>query len=342
MMSMVATPSISTSTSGTNAQTITNTQSTYNTLSQNTVETTHSHTHPSHTKQLQPTITPTKHNNPFGDLITSPKTPNSVRIFFQNVNGMHKGKSWHELASFSKKINTLGVDLFGAAETNIKWNFTRNQQAKAILHKHHKTCSITTSSNREECFTAYQPGGTLTSVLNKFVGRIQTCIHDPSSLGRWSGFKLNTNFGHQLNFITVYQPTKSDGLHTTYQQHVHYYRTQGIPHPDPRKWLIQDLEKLILDFNNNKEETIILIDANDGIHQKNSLLPSFLSNTNLVSLIPNTPHHPPTHSRGSQCIDFWTTSMPPGSQHGTTIPGRTPTIVTYLLTSTNSACLGHP
>jgi hypothetical protein len=194
--------------------------------------------------------------------------------------------------------------MFGAAETNLKWTFKRNQQAKAILHAHHKTCSITTSSNREECFTAYQPGGTLTSVLNKFVGRIQTSIHDPSSLGRWSGFKMNTNFGHQLNIITVYQPTKSDGLHTTYQQHVHYYRTQGISHPDPRKCLIQDLEKMILDFNNNKEETIILMDANDGIHQRNSLIPSFLSNTNLVSLISNTSHHPPTHSRGSQCIDF--------------------------------------
>jgi hypothetical protein len=158
--------------------------------------------------------------------------------------------------------------------------------------------------NKEESLTAYQPGGTLTAIFHKYVGRITTTIKDPTSLGRWSGFKLHTNFGYKLNILTVYQSTKSDGLHTTYQQQSHYFRTQGIQHPDPRKLIIQDLELLIRQFNELKEETIILIDANNGIHQKQSLLPTFLSNTNLVSLIPNTNHHPPTHTRGLYCIDF--------------------------------------
>jgi hypothetical protein len=206
--------------------------------------------------------------------------------------------------SIQQKIMNLQIDMFGAAETNLKWNFKRNQQAKSILQKHHKTCSVTTSSNREDCISAYQPGGTMTAILNKFVGRIQTTIYDSSSLGRWSGFKLNTNFGHQLNIITVYQPTKLDGLHTNYQQQAHYFRTKGITNPDPRKLLLHDLETIIREYNSAKEETIILIDANDGLHQQSSLLPSFLANTNLVSLIPNTSHHPTTHIRGSQCIDF--------------------------------------
>jgi hypothetical protein len=94
----------------------------------------------------------------------------------------------------SAKKYRISKYMFGAAETNLKWNVKRNQQAKAILHKHHKTCSVNTSSNREECISAYQPGGILTMVPNKYVGRIQTHIYDSSSLGRWSGFKLNTKF----------------------------------------------------------------------------------------------------------------------------------------------------
>jgi hypothetical protein len=160
------------------------------------------------------------------------------------------------MTSFSQRIKTLQVDMFGAAETNLKWNFKRNQQAKAILQKHHKTCSVNTSSNREECISSYQPGGTLTTVLNKYVGRIKTSIYDSSSLGRWSGFKLNTNFGHHLNIITVYQSTKSDGLHTSYQQQAHYFRAKGINNPDPRKLLLHDLETLIQEYNSLKEETI--------------------------------------------------------------------------------------
>jgi hypothetical protein len=284
-------------------QDYTETQSTQISTSQDTTTSQNLHSY-ANTGSIQSTLTPKKNNIPFGDLITSPKHPNSIRIAFQNVNGIQKAKSWNELKSFSHKLSTLNVDIFGAAETNLKWTFARNQQVKAILQKTHNMCSISTSSNKEESLTAYQPGGTLTAIFHKYVGRITKTIQDPTSLGRWSGFKLHTHFGHQLNILTVYQSTKSDGLHTSYQQQSHYFRTQGIQNPDPRKLLLRDLEHLIGEFNNLKEETILLIDANDGIHQRNSLLPTFLSNTNLVSLIPNTNHHPPTHARGSHCIDF--------------------------------------
>jgi hypothetical protein len=279
--------------------------STQKSTSQDVIPTTQESPHTRNiNKGIQSILTPNNKNTPFGNLISAEKPPNTVRIWFQNVNGIQKAQSWQELSSFSQKARDLQVDIVGTSETNLKWNFKRNQQARAILQRHHKTTSLTTSSTSEDCLTAYQPGGTLTAILNKYVGRIQTAIRDPTSLGRWSGFKLNTNFGKPLNILTVYQPTKSDGLHTTYQQQLHYYRLKGTPNPDPRKLLMQDLEKTIAEYNQRKEETIVLIDANDGLHQRNSLLPMFLANTNLVSLIPNTTNHPATHIRGSHCIDY--------------------------------------
>jgi hypothetical protein len=215
-----------------------------------------------------------------------------------------KANSWNELNTFSRQLHDLQIDICGVTETNLKWNNSRSQQAKNILQKHSTISSIHTSSNREECLSSYQPGGTTTAIRNKLVGRITSTIQDPTTLGRWSGYKLTTNFGHQLNIITVYQSTKSEGIHTSYQQQAHYFRNKGTKNPDLRKILLTDLAQIIVEWKSRKEETIILIDANDGILQKNSLLPNFLSITNLVSLIPNPSHHPATHSRGSQCIDY--------------------------------------
>jgi hypothetical protein len=78
----------------------------------------------------------------------------------------------------------------------------------------------------------------------------------------------------------------------------------GINSPDPRKQLITDLQTQIMSFNKNNESSIICIDANDGLFNRSSLIPTFLSNTNLVPLICNPEEYPPTHTRGSQCIDF--------------------------------------
>jgi hypothetical protein len=123
-------------------------------------------------------------------------------------------------------------------------------------------------------------------------------------MGRRSGFKLHTNRDSNINIITVYQSTKSDGLHTNYMYQISHMKKQGITNPDPRKQLMIDLQLMIGRFNTKNESTIVLIDANDGLYQKQSLLPTFLHNTNLVPLVSNLENYPPTHSRGSYCIDF--------------------------------------
>jgi hypothetical protein len=87
----------------TNTQTTTDTQSTDGILSQAHHLNDCGILQQSTTNTIQQPISPTKNNIPFGDLITSPKLPHSVRLFFQNVNGIHKAQSWHEMSAFSKK-----------------------------------------------------------------------------------------------------------------------------------------------------------------------------------------------------------------------------------------------
>jgi hypothetical protein len=223
---------------------------------------------------------------------------------FQNVNGIHKANSWLELNKLATNINQTQIDVFSAAKTNIKWKFKYNNQARAIMRKHTKQCCITTSSNVEQCLSSYQPGGTMTAIMNKFLGHVTSPIIDNSSLGRWSGYKLRTSFKSHLNILTVYQPTRSDSIHSTFQQQAHYYKKLGFANPNPRKLLLRDLTKLVQEFNSANDRTIIMIDANDSLFTTDSLLPQFLSECNLTSLIMNPQHHPHTHTRGSACIDF--------------------------------------
>jgi hypothetical protein len=97
---------------------------------------------------------------------------------------------------------------------------------------------------------------------------------------------------------------KSEGIHSTYKQQQDKLADIGHCNPNPRKQMIDDLQVLIKKWNEQNDKMIILIDVNDNLYNKDSFLPNFLSQTNQISLIPNSFNHPPTHARGSRCIDY--------------------------------------
>jgi hypothetical protein len=82
-------------------------------------------------------------------------------------------------------------------------------------------------------------------------------------------------------------------------------KSKGIINPDPRQQLLDDLTNLITIYNIQNDKTIIMIDAKEGLFSTNSKISLFLANTQLIPLVNNSQHYPPTHKRGSQCIDFF-------------------------------------
>jgi hypothetical protein len=247
--------------------------------------------------------TKTHTNLPFGNLITT-KLPSIFRIFLQNVNGIYKSNSWEEWKSFSALATELHLDAVCMTEPNLNWNTKLEQSAQSLSQRFTKNCRLSTSSNTTAGFGYYQPGGTTITILAKATGCITAKISDSSSMGRWSGFKLHTNGSRHINIITVYQATKSDGIHTNYMHQISTLKQQGQSNPDPRKQLFTDLQLVIQAYNKINDLTIILIDANDSLYNRQFLLPTFMYNTKLVPLIFNPEMYPPTHNRGSHCIDF--------------------------------------
>jgi hypothetical protein len=206
------------------------------------------------TQHKQTTLTDENPNIPFGDLISSTKDPSSIRIFYRNVNGILRGKSWHLFEKLAQEIKTHKIDICGLTETNINWNTRTTSHAKQLLQKQCKPCSIYNSSHNDTSLSLYQPGGTLTAITGNSTGRIIKRIEDQSGMGRWSGYQLSTTLGPNLNIITVYQPTVSDGINTSYQQQYHTLKIRGNNNPNPRKILLQDLTTLIQKYNKTKQQ----------------------------------------------------------------------------------------
>lgn len=257
--------------------------------------------HPTTTQQV---ITPPIDNLPFGDLLQSTKPTDSIRFLFQNINGIRSYNEWSPWTHACHSLQELQVDIFGIAETNIKWNKKHQTTARRLCQRHYNSALIATSSSNDITKTDYQPGGTATIITNKWTGRSTSNIHDTSGLGRWSGFKMRRNNNKHLNVITVYQPTISNGSQTCYQQHMNILRQKGIKNPNPRKQLISDLTNVITHWNNNGDFTIVMMDANEGLHDRNSTLPMFLTRTNMTPLLHQAHEYPSTYVRGTQCIDY--------------------------------------
>jgi hypothetical protein len=265
---------------------------------QNTTTTTRSH----HNTQQPLSFTHhIDHNSPSGEIMTTNKPPHTLRLYFQNINGISKNK-WFDWQQASLQLHALHIDMFGCAETNTTWTDTKRKYAQYQIQKINKQANLSVCSSTEVGSSDYQPGGVASCITGKWTGRITETINDPSGLGRWAGHIIHGGKDNNIVVITAYRPTKSLGFQTNYQQQWRMLRNNNDPKPDPRKKMLQDLEKTIIKYHRSKSEIILMWDANEGIKNQNSKLHQFMTNTNLLPA--HTSFPTATYSRGSTCIDF--------------------------------------
>jgi hypothetical protein len=173
---------------------------------------------------------------------------------------------------------------------------------------HSKKIQISTSSCVEETREDYQPGGVACLLLNKWTGRNIERITDTSGLGRWAGYKMRGKNNKEIVVLSAYRPTRSSdpGDSTCYSQQWNTLRiTKGTPSPEPRKEFITDLTNEIKEWEKQKCEIIIGLDANESMESTNSMIKTLVDNTTLHSLVKSeNEKEPETHTRGTKCIDF--------------------------------------
>jgi hypothetical protein len=257
-------------------------------------------------------------NKTFGDPFATPKPPNTVRLYFQNINGINKN-CWLDWKAAAQSIRAKEIDIFGCAETNTTWHETTRTCAQNIIKAQTNQANLSVSSSNEAGTSNYQPGGVASCVTGKWTGRVIKSFTDTSGLGRWSGHILIGKQQKHIVILTAYRPTKSKGFNTNYQQQWRILRNRGVENPDPRAQMLHDLKSKVLEWTHKQYEVILMWDANECLQKPRSSLKRFMEQTNLVSAHLDTP--PATYTRGSSCIDYIMTT--PRAQLAITAAGHT-------------------
>ena len=189
--------------------------------------------HPSQSQHLPPTrpLLPTKdHTTPNGTRMTINKLPplprphNTIRIIFQNCNGLKPNEP--DLATSLSSINHLDTSLIGLAETNLDWN-QRSKTTEPLLKSiraiwpHNKT-TFTCSTESHNSPTGHQPGGCLQSSFSNLASRHRSSENDNSGMGRWTSQLFQGKNNRSIQIFTAYRVSQSTsrglGLRTAYMQ----------------------------------------------------------------------------------------------------------------------------
>jgi hypothetical protein len=263
------------------------------------------------TEKIQPTIMPISGNSEFGDSINSNPKTNNFRLYFQNVNGLAVGKGTRKWEDIINEMKTRKVSVCGFAETNVEWQ-AKNTKARLKSKLRHIAgkSTMTTSTTSLKFKSTYKPGGTTTIALNDWAGRVIQTVKDPSGQGRWSGFQMRTK-NHNIVIVTAYRVPQQSidqvGYKTTYAQQWVVERLKGTETPEPRKQCIKDLTKQIQEWQKEKLDVIIMIDANEQMGTEDEGISSLAATCNLTDI--HAHHHQgindiATYARGTKRIDF--------------------------------------
>ena len=233
-------------------------------------------------------------NIPWGDDIIDDKEDDSIRIYYHNVNGIYTNNDSAKASEIAMALAHKHVDIMGFSETNADWNQSKiKKRVQDAFRLQFKNTHMTTSTSDftfldlQHQQQAYKPGGTATIVTGKFVGRIHDeKVTDP--LGNYSLITLKGRHNSAISIITAYRVVQTEatnaGTRTAYQQQRNVMRMQNISNPDPRNQAISDLRTLIQNLQHKGHEILLMIDANESLHQRNSKIEKLRNDTNLVDL----------------------------------------------------------
>eukprot|EP00957_Ditylum_brightwellii_P034454 2613623-Ditylum_brightwellii.AAC.1 len=126
-----------------------------------------------------------KLNITIGDKITTEKTTDIMRIYFQNANGISTEDDWCKFKDLCQKIQEHKIDAFGLVETNLPWSLQLQHRASYHTTKIFSQIAITTCTSDEPTSMYNKPGCVMMGITNNYMGRIIETQTDPMELGLW-------------------------------------------------------------------------------------------------------------------------------------------------------------
>jgi hypothetical protein len=214
---------------------------------------------------------------------------------------------------------------------------TQPSQASRWFSKTWEFSSTVQSQIDENFSSSYQPGGTLTAVVDRWTSRIQGKGQDPFGLGRWSYVSLWGKQDQVVTIISAYRvPLKSPssvGVKTAYMQQLRAIQLKALEQtdkiliPEPNKQFILDLQSWIQHLQSRGHKIILCLDNNEDIFSSVGAVHPLEYNPNYITI--NSAHDgslrtlsvtcglvdvladqhssrplPATYIRGKKCIDY--------------------------------------
>jgi len=258
-----------------------------------------------------------------------------LRIILQNPNGIRPSVTNTDFMFSLQLCNEIGAGAICLAETNLNWHHSQHHASlRRCLHKNWSASKYQTSVPKENFLGDYQPGGTVTLVVDRWTSRVISSGADPYGLGRWSYLKLRGKQDRQICIITAYRVCndKYTGPKTAYQQQrrqlSEMFRQQNkVIDPEPNRQFILDLQSWIAHIQADGTQIILGLDNNDELipssgqvtplqyipnvptvqTQHNGTLDTLLRSTGLVDILSHhhpSPQYPATYNRGRKRIDL--------------------------------------
>jgi hypothetical protein len=211
----------------------------------------------------------------------------------QNTKGLTYTIEGTDYEYYFRSLHEINADVASLVETNTAWQhyYLRNEllrRARQIrdtkINFSYPTASIDPAGQKE----TFQAGGTVTAVMGAFTYTVfGDEVNDPTGLGRWSGCTLRGKHCQMLTILTAYRTCattiSSAPLGSAFSREYDYLRGQGHKNPHPRRELLLDLRKQIINLRQQGHSVILNMDANSCIPADRSL-GELLHETGLIDL----------------------------------------------------------
>jgi hypothetical protein len=230
----------------------------------------------------------------------------------------------------------FGAGVLCLPETNTNWNHQKNMSTlKSNIKKVWQHSASQSSSSSEEFISNYQPGGTLTIVVNQWTSRIMGKGTDPFGLGRWSYITLRGKATTKITIVTGYRVCRASpttaGVKTAYMQQYRglsaKLRNDGKgTTPDPCRQFILDLQAWLEHIIQDGHQVILSMDSNEDLYtshgkyhhleyktesvitspQHDGTMATLLKTCGLIDILQvhHTNKAPPTYNRGNTRLDY--------------------------------------
>jgi hypothetical protein len=219
----------------------------------------------------------------FGDEICV-KNNNTLRIGFQNVEGLPTLPGKLKEDNIWSRIKKWGFDIFGIAEINLDCRVLNEQERFPHRTKEwweHQHVSWAHNRNLPPR-QARQYGGTALFSVNKAVHRVIGKGQDQSNLGCWSWTRYKGKGNHTFWIFVAYRPNPPQGPFTVYAQHNSFFHTHARD-ICPQKAFLVDLCSEISSAMEIGDHVVLLIDGNWNM--KDSDLSKALQQLSLQEII---------------------------------------------------------